>query len=132
MEQLYMLRLTQNSEYAWKLLNMPWQFLNMPQNELMSLNMPEHGSTVLNVPEYPWKCLNKLWWGMFSIYLIILEISQSFLNMPQPLNMPGFWICGYSYRNIIVIVIDVIILEFFSAGLLHTGAPQLSTSSFLT
>ena len=51
--------------------------------------------------------------------------------MPQALNMPDFWIWGYSsYSNIIIIVTNVIILEFLSAPVAHQGIPQLIMLSF--
>ena len=46
------------------------------------------------------------------------------LNMAQPLKLPQ-----YSEKNIIIIVTNVI-LEFFSARFVHTGAAQQTILSF--
>ena len=66
----------------------------------------------------------------FSICFLILNIWQgseyaSAIKYARFLNMP--W---YSYDNIIIIVINVIVLEFLSAWFVHTAAPQLSILSF--
>ena len=37
----------------------------------------------------------------------------------------------YSYNNIIIIITNVIILEFLSARFVHSGASQLMILSFL-
>ena len=67
----------------------------MPQYA-MPLNMPEHGRIFLNVAENTWtNC---------SDY-------SSFFTM--------LW---YSYNNIIVIVTNVVILEFLSAWFIHPDA----------
>ena len=70
----------------------------IPEYALMSLNMLEYSCILLNVPEYAWKCMNKL----FYVRAI---------NMPQ-----------YGYYNTIIIVMNVIILEFLSARFVHPGA----------
>ena len=44
--------------------------------------------------------------------------------------MPGFWICGDLVNNIIIIVTNVIILEFLPAQFAYPGALQLTTLSF--
>ena len=67
----------------------------------------------------------------FSICLINLDIWQGFeyasaIKYARVLNMRH-----YGCNNIII-VINVIILEFLSARILHLGAPQLAILSFLT
>ena len=39
-------------------------------------------------------------------------------------------ILGYSYNNIIILVTNIIILEFLSARFTHPGAPQQTILSF--
>ena len=70
----------------------------MPEYALMSLNMLECSYILLNVPEYAWKCMNKLF------YVRVLNMLQ------------------YGYYNTIIIVTNVIILEFLSARFVHPGA----------
>ena len=68
----------------------------MSQYALFSLNMPEDGWILMDVFENAWiNCCD---------YVMVL-------------NMP--W---YSYINIIIIVTNVVILEFLSAGFVHPGA----------
>ena len=72
----------------------------MPQYALMSLNMPEHGWILLNILQYAWQCVNELFYARI-------------LNMLR-----------HSYDNIIIIIVtNVIILEFLSARFVHPGAP---------
>ena len=66
----------------------------------------------------------------FPICLIILDIWQDFdytsgIKYVRVLNM-----LRYSYDNIIVIVTNVVILEFFSAPFVHPGILQLTISYF--
>ena len=66
----------------------------------------------------------------FSIGLIILDIWHGFedasgIKCARVLNMPR-----YNYNKIIIIVINVIILEFFSARFVHSGALQLTILYF--
>ena len=44
--------------------------------------------------------------------------------------MPGFWICRDFVNNIIIIVTNVITLEFLPAQFAYPGALQLTTLSF--
>ena len=67
----------------------------MPEYALMSLNIIKHDWILLNVPEYAW-------------------INYS--NYARVLNM-----LRYSYNNIIIVT-NVIILEFLSALNLYTQA----------
>ena len=60
--------------------------LNMPRYASMFLNMPDHDWILLNVPEYAW---------------INCSDYARVLNMPQVLNIPGFWIC----HDIIIITL---------------------------
>ena len=65
------------------------------------------------------------------MFLIILYIEQGFeyvsgIKYGRVLNM-----LRYSY-NKIIIVSNVIILEFLSARFVHSGTPQLIILSFLT
>ena len=69
----------------------------MPEYALMSLNMPENGWILLNAPEYAWKYLNKLF------------------------NIRGLNMLQYIHNNIIIIVNNVILLEFLSAVFVHPG-----------
>ena len=65
----------------------------------------------------------------FSICLIILGISQGFEYVS---GIKYAWVVNmarYSYNNIIVVT-NVILLEFLSARFVHRGAPQLSILSF--
>ena len=66
----------------------------------------------------------------FPICLIILDIWQDFdytsgIKYVRVLNM-----LRYSYDNIIVIVTNVVILEFFSAPFVHPGILQLTILYF--
>ena len=66
--------------------------------------MPEYISGCLNAPEYAWMSLNILenaW----------INCSDYVLNMPR-----------YSYKKIIIIITNVVKLEFFSARFVHPGA----------
>ena len=76
----------------------------MPEYALLSLNMPEHGWILLNVPEYAWKCLNKLWLWLCFDYVRVLNMLR------------------YSYTNIIIIIVNVVILKFLSARFVHPDA----------
>ena len=103
-----------------------WTWVNMAQNAslipeytLMSLNVSEHDWILLNVPKYAWKCLNKLFW------LCQCSRYASGIKSARVLNM-----LLYSYNNIII-VINVVILEFLSAQFIYLGAPQLTILSFL-
>ena len=66
----------------------------------------------------------------FSICPIILDICQGFeyasgikyVRVPNKL--------GYSYNNIIIIVTNIIMLEFLSAQFVSLGAPQITILSF--
>ena len=67
----------------------------------------------------------------FSVCLIILDIWEGFeyaseIKHARVLNRPR-----YNYNNIIIIVTNVIMLEFLSARFVHPGAPQLTILSFL-
>ena len=86
----------------WICLNMPQYVSIMPEYDLIYLNVPQDvmilmsGLIFLNVPTYSWKYLNKqlcLWQG--SQYTSLSYIFDRVLNMPQALNMSGFWICCY-------------------------------------
>ena len=68
----------------------------MPRYALISLKKPEHGWILLNVPENAW-----------------IDCSDNAMVLIMP---------RYSYNNIIIIVTNVIILEFFSARFVHPGA----------
>ena len=39
---------------------------------------------------------------------------------------------GYSYNNVIIIITNVVLLEFLFARFVHPGALQLTILSFLT
>ena len=85
----------------------------------MSLNMPENAQTVLTMPG-------------FSICLLILDISQGFEYALGTKYARVLNILRYRYNNIIIVT-NVIILEFSSARFVHPGAQQLSILSlFLT
>ena len=63
----------------------------------------------------------------FSIFLIIIDIWRGFeyassTKYVRVLHMPL-----YSYNDIIIIVTNVIILEFFPAQFVHSGAPFFLT-----
>ena len=67
----------------------------------------------------------------FSVCLFILDFWQDFewasgSKYGSVLNMPR-----YSYNNIIIVT-NVIILEFLSVRFVHPGAPQLTILIFLT
>ena len=52
-----------------------------------------YASISLYTPKYPWKCMNKLLWlCQASEYVWSSYIFDRLLEMPQVLNMPGFWI----------------------------------------
>ena len=70
------------------------------------LNLPYYPSTVLKITEYSWISLNmsENAWINCSDYVKVL-------HMPR-----------YSYNNIIIIVTNVILLEFLSASFVHPGA----------
>ena len=66
----------------------------------------------------------------FSKCLTILDIDMV-LNMPEALNMPGFWICC----NIVLITLLLLILvifEFLSAQFVHPGPLQITPYLVLT
>ena len=67
---------------------------------------------------------------VFSIYLIILDIWQGFEydSGIKYARVPN--ILEYSYNSIIIVVTNVIILEFLSTWFLHPAAPQLTILSF--
>ena len=76
--------------------------------------------------------MSKLFWLLpgFSIYLIILDIWQSFeyasgIKYAKDLNMPQ-----YIYNNITIIVTSTIVLELLPAWFVHPGGPQLTFLSF--
>ena len=110
-------RVKQSSEFVWI-------WLNMPQE---CLNMYEHGWILLNVPDYACKCLNKLFWlWQGSQYTSLSSIFDNFLNMPQALNMQGFWICC-----------EKVIITSFNRNLnrgclVYMFSLRLSGSNFLT
>ena len=102
-----------------------WTWVNMAQNAslipeytLMFLSVSEHDWILLNVPKYAWKYLDKLFW------LCQCSRYASGIKCARVLNM-----LLYSYNNIII-VINVIILEFLSAQFVYLGAPQLTILSF--
>ena len=68
-------------------------------NTWIYLNVPKCLWTywiLLNVPEYAWICLNKLFWlCQCPRYASSSQIFDKVFNMPQTLNVPGFWICCY-------------------------------------
>ena len=82
----------------------------------------------INIPEclkYSWKCLNKLFWlCQGSQYTSSSEIFDKVLNMPQALNMPELSVCRHIVNATIIIVTNVIILEFFSAQFVSDDAPR--------
>ena len=59
----------------------------MPEYAIMSLTMREYDLILQNVPEYAWKWLNEM--PQYASSSVIWQV----LNMPQALNMPGFWVC---------------------------------------
>ena len=106
----------------------------MPEYASIYLNVPECPWAWLNIGECPWIRLNMFEYTVlimpgFSIWLIIVDIWKGFEYTPdikcaRALNMPR-----YSY-NKIIIVTNVIILEFLAAWFVHPGAPQLTNLSF--
>ena len=63
------------------------------------------------------------------MFLIILDIWQGFeyassTKYVRVLNMPL-----YCYNNIIIIVTNVIILEFLPAQFVHSGAPSFFSTN---
>ena len=129
--KLYMQRLHRvlnMSEYASVCLSNAWIWLsilrcpsicpNMTEYCWVSVNMPQNNSvkTVLTMP------------GL-SVCLIIRDIWQgfeytSYIKYARVLNM-----LQYSYNNFIIIV-TVILLEYFSARFVHPGTLQLTHISF--
>ena len=74
--------------------------------------IPEYASINLNAPQYAWKWLN------------IADCLWICLEMPEytVLLMPGFSICrDIVYNDIIIIVTNVIILEFLSTRFVPPG-----------
>ena len=66
----------------------------------------------------------------FSIFLIILDIWQAF-EYASGIKYVGFQnMLQHSDSNIIIIVTNVVILEFLSVRFLHAGAPQRTIFSF--
>ena len=104
MQGLY--RVVNMSQYAWICLNI--------------LNKPDHYWIWLNVPEYAWKCLSKLFSDnvRFSIILHIWQGFEYATSIKYIRVMP--W---YSYNNIIIIVNNVITLEFLPVRLVHPANP---------
>ena len=81
----------------YKLLSIYRDVLNMSEYGPICLNvpqLPDHGWILLNVPEYAWKCLNKKFWLCQGFQFASSSyIFDRVLNMPQVLDMAGFWIC---------------------------------------
>ena len=68
---------------------------------------------------------------LMSQYASSSYIFDRVLNMPRVLHARVLNMLQYSYNDIIIIT-NVIILEFFSAQFVHPAALQLTILSFLT
>ena len=79
---------------------MAWYASVMSEYASVWLNVPQYGWLWLNLAECSRVCLNKLLWQCEgSQYASSSYIFDRVLNMPQILDMPGFWIC----RDIVII-----------------------------
>ena len=67
---------------------------------------------------------------MFSVCFIILDIWQNFDYAPGIKYARVLSMLRYSYNNVIIIVTNVIMLEFFSARFVRLGPSQLTILSF--
>ena len=67
----------------------------------------------------------------FSICLIILDIWQGFGHASGIKCVGALYVPQYSYNNIIVVA-NVILLQFLSSRFVYPGAPQLTILYFLT
>ena len=114
MSRLYIQGLHRTSEYGPIYLNNAWICLkNAWICHLTFLITAHYCWMSLNMLENAW--INCLWYLIFDI--LFLDIWQDFecassIKYARVLNMPQ-----YSYNNIIIIVNNVIILEFLSAWL---------------
>ena len=76
--------------------------------------MSEYASVCLNIPEYAWECLNNVLAKTgFSICLIILDIWQGFEYVAGIKYVMVLIMLQYNYNNIIIIVTNIIMLEFY-------------------
>ena len=70
-----------------------WGLPHSPPPSYVPVSVAEYGSEFLNIYKYPWNCLKKPFWlSQGAEYAWSSYMFEKLLNMPQVLNMPGFWI----------------------------------------